>query len=279
MGMRAPAARGEPAGERLRQPCLGPCLKPLFQRNHGNACLTLPFSFTNSGHRLTRSAILRSRIAGKRSENMERFFGGNPGLVMVRLAILSLVVGVLLAALGFSPFDILDSIRELIVRIYDLGWTAVEKARPLLPARRRHRLPGVVHRPPAQDAGAWAPRRPHRRQFAQPRSLKVGHKRLRASSFEPARSAPPQDDEDETARAWSESSPWGGPKARLEGCGLLRESSSTLSGGRPIAALPPLTTIGRSMRMGLATISAISASSSSRDPSSQVRHKAARPCV
>jgi hypothetical protein len=67
-------------------------------------------------------------LAGKRSENMERFFGGNPGLVMVRLAILSLVVGVLLAALGFSPFDILESIRELIARIYDLGWTAVEKA-------------------------------------------------------------------------------------------------------------------------------------------------------
>jgi hypothetical protein len=68
------------------------------------------------------------RIAGKRSENMERFFGGNPGLVIVRLAILSLVVGVLLAALGFSPFDILESIRELIARIYDLGWTAIEKA-------------------------------------------------------------------------------------------------------------------------------------------------------
>jgi hypothetical protein len=59
---------------------------------------------------------------------MERFFGGNPGLVLVRLAILSLVVGVLLAALGFSPFDILESIRELVGRIYDLGWTAVEKA-------------------------------------------------------------------------------------------------------------------------------------------------------
>ena len=59
---------------------------------------------------------------------MERFFGGNPGLVLVRLAILSLVVGVLLAALGFSPFDILESIRELVARIYDLGWTAVEKA-------------------------------------------------------------------------------------------------------------------------------------------------------
>ena len=68
------------------------------------------------------------RIAGKRSENMERFFGGNPGLVLVRLAILSLVVGVLLAALGFSPFDILRSLQQLIQRIYDLGWTAIEKA-------------------------------------------------------------------------------------------------------------------------------------------------------
>ena len=59
---------------------------------------------------------------------MEQFFGGNPGLVLVRLAILSLVVGVLLAAFGFSPFDILESISELVARIYDLGWTAVEKA-------------------------------------------------------------------------------------------------------------------------------------------------------
>jgi Domain of unknown function (DUF6460) len=62
------------------------------------------------------------------AENMERFFGGNPGLVLIRLAILSLVVGVLLAALGFSPFDILESIRELITRIYDMGFTAIEKA-------------------------------------------------------------------------------------------------------------------------------------------------------
>jgi hypothetical protein len=59
---------------------------------------------------------------------MERFFGGNPGLVILRLAILSLVVGVVLAALGFSPFDIIESVRELIARIYDMGFAAVEKA-------------------------------------------------------------------------------------------------------------------------------------------------------
>jgi len=59
---------------------------------------------------------------------MERFFGGNPALVLVRLVILSLIVGVVLAALGFSPFEIIDSLRRLVERIYDMGFAAVEKA-------------------------------------------------------------------------------------------------------------------------------------------------------
>ena len=102
---------------------------------------------------------------------MEQFFGGNPGLVLVRLAILSLVVGVLLAALGFSPFDILESIRELVARIYDLGWTAVEKA-------GRYFLLGAVIVFPVwfiarllKMLGRGPRGRPDRRQFAQPRGL------------------------------------------------------------------------------------------------------------
>lgn len=59
---------------------------------------------------------------------MERFFGGNPALVLLRLVILSLIVGVVLAALGFSPYDIIQNIRDLAVRIYDMGFVAVEKA-------------------------------------------------------------------------------------------------------------------------------------------------------
>ena len=59
---------------------------------------------------------------------MERFFGGNPALVLLRLALLSLIVGVVLAALGFSPYEIIDSIARLVERIYDLGFEAVEKA-------------------------------------------------------------------------------------------------------------------------------------------------------
>jgi Family of unknown function (DUF6460) len=59
---------------------------------------------------------------------MERFFGGNPALVLARLAILSLIVGVVLAALGFSPFEIIESLQRLVARIYDMGFAAVEKA-------------------------------------------------------------------------------------------------------------------------------------------------------
>ena len=59
---------------------------------------------------------------------MERFFGGNPALVLLRLAILSLIVGVVLATLGFSPFELIDSLRRLVERIYDMGFAAVEKA-------------------------------------------------------------------------------------------------------------------------------------------------------
>ena len=59
---------------------------------------------------------------------MERFFGGNPAMVLVRLAILSLVLGVLLSALGLSPYDIIDSFQRLFERIWNMGFDAIEWA-------------------------------------------------------------------------------------------------------------------------------------------------------
>ncbi len=57
---------------------------------------------------------------------MERFFGGNPGVVFIRLAVISLIVGVVLSALGLSPYDIINSIKTLLQRIYDMGFDAIE---------------------------------------------------------------------------------------------------------------------------------------------------------
>lgn len=59
---------------------------------------------------------------------MERFFGGNPGLVVIRLMIISVIVGVLLSALGLDPRDIIDSFVRLLERVYEMGFDAVEWA-------------------------------------------------------------------------------------------------------------------------------------------------------
>ena len=54
-----------------------------------------------------------------------RFFGGPPLSVILRLVLLSILVGVILEALGFDPWNILDSIQRLIQHIWDLGFDAV----------------------------------------------------------------------------------------------------------------------------------------------------------
>jgi hypothetical protein len=56
---------------------------------------------------------------------IDKFFGGSPVWVAVRLILLSVVIGVLLSALGLDPWNIVQSIERLIRRIFDLGWDAV----------------------------------------------------------------------------------------------------------------------------------------------------------
>jgi hypothetical protein len=56
---------------------------------------------------------------------VDRFFGGSPVWVVVRLILLSIVIGVLLSALGLDPWNIVQSIERLIRHVIDLGWDAV----------------------------------------------------------------------------------------------------------------------------------------------------------
>ncbi len=53
-------------------------------------------------------------------------FGGNPLGVIIRLALLSLVVGVVLSALGITPRNFLYHIEVLLRRIYDLGFATFD---------------------------------------------------------------------------------------------------------------------------------------------------------
>lgn len=54
------------------------------------------------------------------------FLGGSVLGVLVRLIVLSIVVGVILSALGITPDNILFRINELLRRLYDLGFGAIE---------------------------------------------------------------------------------------------------------------------------------------------------------
>ena len=52
----------------------------------------------------------------------ETFFGGNPLGVLIRLALISIVVGIVLSALGITPANIVDRLQFLIRRIADMGF-------------------------------------------------------------------------------------------------------------------------------------------------------------
>ena len=45
--------------------------------------------------------------------------------VIGRLILLSILVGVVLTAIGLDPWNIIDSVRLLIVHIWDMGFDAV----------------------------------------------------------------------------------------------------------------------------------------------------------
>jgi hypothetical protein len=57
----------------------------------------------------------------------QQILGGSLSSVVIRLIFLSLVVGVVLSVLGFSPTDIVDSLTRLVRGIYDMGFGAVER--------------------------------------------------------------------------------------------------------------------------------------------------------
>lgn len=61
------------------------------------------------------------------SEGLNRFLGGSPFRVLVKLAIASLIVGFVMAFFGWSPLDVLYGLEETIVRLWNMGFSAIEQ--------------------------------------------------------------------------------------------------------------------------------------------------------
>lgn len=61
------------------------------------------------------------------SDRFQRLFGDSPARLLLRLIILSLVVGVVLAALGVEPYDIVASAMRFANHIWAMGFDAIDR--------------------------------------------------------------------------------------------------------------------------------------------------------
>lgn len=53
-----------------------------------------------------------------------RFFGDNVAGTLIKLVLLSIVVGVAFAALGITPYNIIDRLQQLVRNVMNLGFDA-----------------------------------------------------------------------------------------------------------------------------------------------------------
>lgn len=61
------------------------------------------------------------------SSGLTRFLGDTPLRTAIKLIVVSFVVGVVLSALDLSILDILDGVREFLLRIWNMGFEAIER--------------------------------------------------------------------------------------------------------------------------------------------------------
>lgn len=58
---------------------------------------------------------------------IQQAMGGSPGSVLLKLALLSLLVGVVLAAFGMTPWGFVHFIRELFTDLFGSGLEALHR--------------------------------------------------------------------------------------------------------------------------------------------------------
>jgi len=59
------------------------------------------------------------------TNRVDNFLGDSLGRTVIRLAIISLVVGVILSALNITPWEVWNAIRDFFVNLYNLGFDAL----------------------------------------------------------------------------------------------------------------------------------------------------------
>ena len=59
------------------------------------------------------------------STKLNTFLGDSVGRTIIKLLVISFVVGIVMSALNFTPWDIWYGIKDFFVSIYNLGFAAL----------------------------------------------------------------------------------------------------------------------------------------------------------
>ena len=59
--------------------------------------------------------------------NLQRFLGGSPGAVLVKLIFLSLLVGAFMALIGITPVGLFERILRMLRDVFDLGFEFIRE--------------------------------------------------------------------------------------------------------------------------------------------------------
>ncbi|MCX7302921.1 MAG: DUF6460 domain-containing protein [Hyphomicrobiales bacterium] len=59
--------------------------------------------------------------------SLDRFLGDSPLRVLLKLVVISFLVGVVMSAFGWSPFDVLYGVRDFFVDLWNMGFRAVDR--------------------------------------------------------------------------------------------------------------------------------------------------------
>lgn len=58
---------------------------------------------------------------------LTRFLGDTPLRVFLKLLVVSFLVGVVMSAFGWSPFDVLSWVEDTLLRIWNMGFATVDR--------------------------------------------------------------------------------------------------------------------------------------------------------
>jgi hypothetical protein len=56
---------------------------------------------------------------------IERFLGDSPLRILVKLLVLSFIVGIVMAAFNWTPWDMFYGVRDFLLRIWSMGFAAL----------------------------------------------------------------------------------------------------------------------------------------------------------